>query len=279
MKEEEIKKAVKDRYREIAVNESSCCAPATRCCGSTQQVLDVEADISRRIGYSERELHSVPERVNLGLGCGNPTARASLKEGETVLDLGCGAGFDAFLASRKVGDKGKVIGVDMTPEMIAKARKNAAKGNRQNVGFRQGAIEALPVVDDSVDVVISNCVINLAPDKRKVFKEAFRVLKRGGRLMVSDIVSLKELPTSLKTSVAALTGCLAGALPKGDYLEAIRAAGFKDVQIIEQAVYPVPENRGTGKELGEELQVPVGFANQAADDYVSSIMVYGVKPD
>ncbi len=172
MKEAEIKKVVREGYAQIAKRESPCCAPSNSCCGNT----DRAENISRRIGYQDAELESVPEGANLGLGCGNPTALASLKEGETVLDLGAGAGLDCFLAANKVGKKGKVIGIDMTPEMIDKARDNARKGGYENVEFRLGEIENIPAADNSVDVAISNCVINLSPDKTKVFKEAFRVL-------------------------------------------------------------------------------------------------------
>jgi len=182
---------------------------------------------------------AVPEGANLGLGCGNPTAMASLKEGETVLDLGAGAGFDCFLAANKVGKKGKVIGVDMTPEMLDKARANAKKGKYTNVEFRLGEIENLPVADNSVDVIISNCVINLAPNKKRVFEEAFRVLAPKGRLMVSDIVLLKELPESIQNNVEAYAGCISGAELKDKYLEQIRKAGFQEVKVIEEKTYPL----------------------------------------
>jgi arsenite methyltransferase len=186
------------------------------------------------VGYKKEDLDSVPEGANLGLGCGNPTALASLKKGETVLDLGAGAGFDCFLAANKVGADGMVIGVDMTPEMVDKARSNARKGGYKNVDFRLGELEHLPVADNSVDVLISNCVINLTPDKAAVFKEAFRVLKPGGRFAVSDIVLLKELPDAVKQSVAAYVGCLSGAIMKDDYLETIRDAGFEGVKIVDE---------------------------------------------
>ncbi len=181
----------------------------------------------------------MPEGANLGFGCGNPVAIASLKEGEIVLDLGSGAGFDAFLAAQRVGKTGRVIGVDMTPEMIEKARANAAKGSYSNVEFRLGEIEKLPVEDNCVDAIISNCVINLSPDKQRVFAEAFRVLKPGGRLMVSDLVLVKELPAALKGSVEAYVGCLAGAIRKDDYLNFISLAGFRDVKVVSETSYPV----------------------------------------
>ncbi|OGP74967.1 MAG: arsenite S-adenosylmethyltransferase, partial [Deltaproteobacteria bacterium RBG_16_50_11] len=200
----DIKEIVKEGYAKVAKQGSSCCGPGSSCCGSA----DLAEDISRRIGYSEEEITGVPEGANLGLGCGNPVALASLREGDTVLDLGSGAGFDCFLAANKVGKKGKVIGVDMTPEMIEKAKENAKKSNYRNVEFRRGDIETLPVDDDSIDVVMSNCVINLSPDKAKVFKEAFRALKPGGRLTISDIVLLKELPGFVKESIEAYVGCV-----------------------------------------------------------------------
>jgi len=230
MKDDEIKQAVRERYAQIAVKESSCCAPSNTCCGTTDQATD----ISKKIGYRDEELDSVPEGANLGLGCGNPTALASLKEGETVLDLGSGGGFDCFLASNMVGQKGKVIGVDMTSEMIDKARENARKSGYENVEFRLGEIENLPVADNSVDAIISNCVINLSPDKGRVFKEAYRALKPGGRVMVSDIVLLQELPESIKNSVEAYVGCVAGASRKEDYLATVAAAGFQEVETVSE---------------------------------------------
>jgi len=275
MKAEEIKKAVKDRYGQIAAIGSSCCATTT-CCGTTAEVNAAES-ISKKLGYSEEEIHSVPVNSNLGLGCGNPTALAALEPGETVLDLGSGAGFDVFLAAQQVGKTGKVIGVDMTPEMIEKARKNAQDGAYSNVEFRLGGIEDLPVSEESVDVVISNCVINLAPDKTEVFREAFRVLKPGGRLMVSDLVLLKELPDFIRSSVRALTGCIAGALKKDDYMDAIRNAGFSDVKIVDETIYPVAEDEAMVEEISNQLKIPRGIVKQSVDDYVSSIKVFAVK--
>jgi arsenite methyltransferase len=190
------------------------------------------------MGYSESDLNAVPEGANLGLGCGNPVALASLKEGETVLDLGSGAGFDCFLAAARVGPKGRVIGVDMTPEMLDKARENARKGKYKNVEFRLGEIENLPLADNTVDAIISNCVINLSLDKPRVFKEAFRVLKKGGRVMVSDIVLLADLPEEIRESVDAYIGCVAGASLKNDYLGAIKAAGFDKVKVVDESVFP-----------------------------------------
>ena len=235
MKSEEIKKTVRQGYAKVAQQGSCCCGPVTNCCGTGSQAKN----ISKKIGYSEEDLGAVPEGANLGLGCGNPIALASLKAGETVLDLGSGAGFDAFLSARRVGSTGKVIGVDMTPEMIEKARQNAVKGNFTNVEFRLGEIENLPVDNNSVDVIISNCVINLVPDKTKAFREAYRVLKPGGRLMVSDVVLLGELPATLKESIEAYIGCLSGAMLKSEYLRVIAEAGFKDVCILDENVFPI----------------------------------------
>jgi len=276
MEKGKIRKVVREGYAKIAKQNSSCCGPATSCCGSGHPA----EDISKSIGYSEEELRSVPEGSNLGLGCGNPVALASLKAGEMVLDLGSGAGFDCFLAASQVGDKGRVIGVDMTPEMLEKARENAKKINSTNVEFRLGEIEHLPLADNSVDVVISNCVINLSPEKRRVFDEAYRVLKPGGRLMVSDIVLLRELPEALKNSIEAYVGCLSGAVLRNEYLGTIKAAGFKDVEVIDEASFPMEllANDPTAKQLIENLKVSV----QKVEKFASSIMsikVYGIKPD
>jgi len=229
IKLEDVKIAVGDRYGKIARNAGSCCAPpSTLCCGSDRAV----DQIGKGIGYSQEDLEAVPEGSNLGLDCGNPIALASLKEGETVVDLGSGAGFDCFLAANRVGRSGKVIGVDMTPDMLDKARDNARKNGYENVEFRLGEIEHLPVADNMADVIISNCVINLSPDKGNVFREAFRVLKPGERLMVSDIVLLGELPAALRNSIEAYVGCLAGAVMKEEYLRGIEDAGFQDVKIL-----------------------------------------------
>jgi arsenite methyltransferase len=234
MKEEKVKKLVRNRYAKVAKTNGSCCASSVSCCSAP-----TNEQVSKMIGYSEEEMNTVPEGANLGLGCGNPTALASLKEGERVLDLGSGAGFDCFLAAKKVGKLGKVIGVDMTPEMLDKARANAKKGKYTNVEFRLGEIENLPVADNSVDVIISNCVINLAPNKKRVFEEAFRVLAPNGRLMVSDIVLLKELPESIQKNVEAYAGCISGAVHKDKYLELMRNAGFQEVTVIDEKTYPL----------------------------------------
>jgi ubiquinone/menaquinone biosynthesis C-methylase UbiE len=200
---------------------------------------------------------AAPAGANLGLGCGNPVALASLKEGEAVLDLGSGAGFDCFLAAKKVGGKGRVIGVDMTPEMLENARENARKAGVANVEFRLGEIENLPVADNSVDAVISNCVINLAPDKERVFAEAFRALKPGGRLMVSDLVLTAPLPKAVQESIAAYVGCLAGASLKADYLRAIKQAGFENVNVASEESFPVElmQNDPTTQAVVRDLKV------------------------
>jgi len=232
----QIKKMVREGYAKAVTQSNSCCS-AGCCCGGGGS--DQARNISKTIGYSDSEMNAVPEGANLGFGCGNPVALASLKKGDVVLDLGSGAGFDAFLASPRVGKTGRVIGVDMTPQMLEKARANAAKGKYANVEFRLGEIEKLPVEANSIDVIISNCVINLSPDKEAVFKEAFRVLKPGGRLMVSDLVLVKELPRAIKESVEAYVGCLSGAVKKGDYLKLITKAGFQNVAVISESSYPV----------------------------------------
>jgi len=276
MEDKQIKKTVREGYAKIAKQGSSCCVPTNSCCGST----DLAQDISKKIGYTEKELEAVPEGANLGLGCGNPVAIASLREGETVLDLGSGAGFDCFLAANEVGKDGRVIGVDMTPEMVEKARENARKGGCQNVEFRLGEIENLPVADNSVDVVISNCVINLAPDKNRVFMEAFRVLKPGGRLMISDMVLLKELPDFIKNSIEAYIGCLSGAIMRDKYIGAIKAAGFQDIRIIDETSFPIEcmANDPTAKAIIENLKIPLEEVKGVANSVIS-IKVYGVKPN
>jgi ubiquinone/menaquinone biosynthesis C-methylase UbiE len=275
MKEEEIKKYVRDRYARAANQGSSCCQPASSCCGGGKDT-DI---ISKSIGYTDQDLKVVPEGANLGLGCGNPLALASIREGEIVLDLGSGAGFDCFLAARQVGKSGKVIGVDMTPEMLDKARGNAEKGDFTNVEFRLGEIENLPVADNQVDIVISNCVINLSPAKERVFQEAFRTLKPGGRLMVSDIVLLKELPEEIRNSVAAYTACVAGAETKERYLGAIREAGFQEIRILDETVFPtqVLANDPTAREIVKNLNLSPQKAKELAQSVVS-VKVSALKP-
>jgi len=222
----ETKKVVREAYGKIAKSPkgSSCCG-GDPCCGPTTK------DYAKSLGYSEKELKVIPEEANLALGCGNPTAIAGLKKGEVVLDLGSGAGFDCFLAAEQVGPKGKVIGVDMTPEMLEKARDIAKKRGVRNVEFRLGEIEALPVADASVDVVLSNCVINLSTDKPQVFREVHRVLKPGGRIAISDLALTKELPPKVRESVAAYVGCVGGALLVKDYERAVKDSGLKGVKL------------------------------------------------
>lgn len=244
MENEKIKKHVKKRYGEIAQKECSSCSSG--CCSSSSCGTPPQY-VAWKIGYSPSDIESVPEDSLLGLGCGNPVALASLKEGETVLDLGSGGGIDVFLAAKKVGQKGKVIGVDMTQEMVQRAKASALKNGYGNVEFRLGEIESLPVDDETVDVIISNCVINLAPDKLKVFQEAYRVLKPDGRLLVSDLVTEGELPEDVRSSFDAWAGCIAGALEKSDYLTKIATAGFRNVKIVSQKPYTIevsPELRG-----------------------------------
>ena len=230
MKEEKIKDEIKKRYSKIAEENSSCCSS---CTSSEENIIkQVES-----IGYSEYELQSIPQDSILGLGCGNPTALAELNEGETVLDLGSGAGIDVFLAAKKVGKNGHVIGVDMTEEMVRKGEKIANEQGFSNVKFKLGEIENLPIDNNSIDVIISNCVINLSPDKLKTYKEAFRVLKPGGRLLVSDLVTEGDLPDDIKKSFDAWSSCIAGALEKNEYLNVIKKAGFKNVEIIRESSF------------------------------------------
>jgi ubiquinone/menaquinone biosynthesis C-methylase UbiE len=239
IQKEKIKKFIKERYSKIAKEGTSCCGP----CGT-----DV-IEQAKRIGYSEEELKSIPESTIMGLGCGNPTALADLKEGETVLDLGAGAGIDVFLAANKVGPKGFVIGVDMAETIIKKANEAVKQSGYRNVEFKLGEIENLPVKNNSIDVIISNCVINLSPDKLKTYQEAYRVLKSGGRILISDLVTEGKVPEEIRKSFEAWVGCVGGALEKKEYLETIRKAGFKDVSIISQNTFSEPglDDRLIGK--------------------------------
>ncbi len=229
MSNDEIRQAVRRQYGRVAESDGAGCG--TACCAAP--AVDA-GSLSQRIGYTAEELASVPQGANLGLGCGNPRAIAAIEPGETVLDLGSGAGFDCFLAARQVGATGRVIGVDMTAEMLSKARRNAEQGGYRNVEFRLGEIEHLPLADASVDVIISNCVINLSPDKPQVFAEAFRVLKPGGRLAVSDIVATAELPADVRGDLALYTGCMAGASTVAEIEAMLRATGFEDVSVSEK---------------------------------------------
>lgn len=267
MKKEETQKIVKESYGRIAQNQDSCgCGP----CGPDA------AEFARTIGYTEEELKAIPAEANLGLSCGNPTVLAGFKEGEVVLDLGAGAGFDCFLAANKVGREGKVIGVDMTPEMVEKARDNAGKYGVTNVDFRLGEIENLPVEDNSVDAVISNCVINLSADKPRVFQEIYRILKPGGRVAISDIALLKELPEKIRESVEAYVGCVGGAIAVDEYRRIVEASGLKDINIsvTESSVCIDPETKDPiGRALLDNLD-----ENESLEGYVVSIYIEGRKP-
>lgn len=228
-KKDEIRQEVRKRYGDIAKSDSTGCGCSPSCC--TLQDPSIK-DLSAKLGYTSQEIDSVPDGANMGLGCGNPQAIAMLKEGEAVLDLGSGGGFDCFLIAKQVGNKGRVIGVDMTPDMISKARENAQNGNYTNVEFRLGEIEHLPVADNAVDVIISNCVINLSPDKSQVFREAYRVLKPGGRLAISDIVAIQELPEAMKNDTEKYTGCIAGAATIDELKAILEQVGFVNIKIL-----------------------------------------------
>jgi SAM-dependent methyltransferase len=227
----DVRTVVREKYGAVAAGERSstgCCSPS----GEAQGVLE-------QLGYTREQAAAIPEGANLGLGCGNPLAHAGLRAGETVLDLGSGAGIDCFLAAREVGEAGRVIGVDMTPAMVERARANAAKVNATNVEFRLGEIEHLPVADATVDAVISNCVVNLSPDKPRVFREALRALKPGGRMLVSDLVLRHEIGAAARQNVELYVGCIAGAMILDEYLQTIRDAGFRKVEIVEERTYDV----------------------------------------
>jgi len=284
-RDDEIRKSVRENYAKRATSCATGCGGG--CCS------DGAATVSQAVGYSDEELLSVPQGADLGLGCGHPTALASLMPGEVVLDLGSGAGIDCFLAADKVGPTGRALGVDMTPEMIERARENARKEGTDNVEFRLGEIEHLPVADASIDVVISNCVINLSPDKPQVFREAFRALKSGGRLLVSDIVLRGELPRDVFESIEHYVGCVAGASKIDDYLGAIRDAGFRDVAVVKDMSVESTLRRGEAEKLGEngtlKLVVDgqalrledVGLTDETARllaSIVSSISVSATKP-
>lgn len=271
MKNEEVREVVREHYGKIASQNSGCCSPGyIQSCGCCND--NIQDNVSIAVGYSKEELASVPEGANLGLGCGNPVAIASLKKGNVVLDLGSGAGFDCFLAANAVGEQGKVIGVDMTPEMIATARQNAEKNNFKNVEFRLGQIEKLPVADASIDIIISNCVINLSPEKKRVFAEAIRVLKPGGRLIISDMVLLKELPDRVRNSIAAYVSCIAGAAPKGEYINLLKTSGFDIIEIIGETPVTfdnlIPSSK-SGNPEEDGIMIP---------DSVVSIKISAVKP-
>jgi SAM-dependent methyltransferase len=267
VKEEKVRKMVREGYGKIAKAEKCGCGCG---CGSS---------VSENIGYSPEELGAVPEGADLNLGCGNPVALAMLKEGETVVDLGSGGGLDCFLAAKKVGEKGRVIGVDMTAEMLDKARENCRRGGYKNVEFRLGEIENLPVADGTADVIISNCVINLSPNKQRVFEEAFRVLKPGGRLMISDMVLLNELPEAVKESVQAYVGCISGAEMKATYAKMVENAGFEEVKVIEETHLPLELmlSDATAKAIMKELKLTAKRATELGNS-VASIKVSAKKP-
>ncbi|OCT12150.1 arsenite S-adenosylmethyltransferase [Paenibacillus pectinilyticus] len=259
---DEVRQHVRNRYKQIAIESipsASCCSsatPATSCCSTPDEV-------SSKLGYSNEELNVVPSGANLGLGCGNPQAIASLTLGEVVLDLGSGAGFDVFLASKQVGETGKVYGVDMTPEMISRARQNTYKHGYENVEFRLGEIEHLPILNDSIDVIISNCVINLSPDKQQVFNEAFRVLKPGGRLAISDVVMTSELPTELKSDFNSIASCVSGASTIDEVMVFLQRSGFQNI-----VVEPKDDSR-------EFIKDWVPGAN--VDNYIQSAIIKAIK--
>jgi len=280
-KDDEIKKEVRDRYARAAKTKTSCCgsssakpAASASTCGCGSSAPD-ELKAGQLVGYSAEELNSLPEDANLGLGCGNPSALAGLRPGEAVLDLGSGAGIDCFLAAAKVGPSGRVIGVDMTPEMIDRARENARKSGAKNVEFRLGEIENLPVADNSVDVIISNCVINLSTDKPRVFREAFRVLKPGGRMLVSDLALSKPLPKAIRESVEAYVACVAGALVKDDYLGAMRGAGFTGVEVVSEKTFPA--ELVLDDSLTPEIIAKLNIPRRELVGHVSSVLSLGVK--
>jgi len=263
VREEKERRIVRKGYGKMIKSAS--------CCGGSET--------AKSVGYSEKELRSVPESATVSFGCGNPIALASLKEGETIVDLGAGGGLDCFLAANKVGDKGRVIGVDMTPEMIDKARDNLRKSKHKNVEFRLGEIENLPVADNTADIIISNCVINLSPDKKRVFEEAFRVLKPGGRVMISDIVLLKELPEFIRKNMYAYIECVSGAIMKDEYLKLIKDAGFDKVEIVEETTFPVDDyfrDDASKKEM-KKLGISAKRAKDLASS-VASVKVRGLKP-
>ncbi|MGQ9722547.1 MAG: arsenite methyltransferase [Candidatus Jordarchaeum sp.] len=268
MDRKKTQKIVREAYSRIALGQEGCgCAPGT--CG-----LD-PMEFARSIGYSEEELKVIPGEANLTLSCGNPTALVGLKEGEVVLDLGSGAGFDCFLAAVRVGQKGKVIGVDMTPEMIEKARANAEKNEFENVEFRLGEIENLPLGDNSVDVVISNCVINLSVDKQRVFQEIYRVLKPGGRIAISDIALLKELPEKVRENIAAYVGCIGGALLVDEYKKIVESSGLKYVRVTLKSSSACVDP-DTKDPIGRVILNGLG-ENETLEGYVVNVYVEGIK--
>jgi SAM-dependent methyltransferase len=259
------RQTVRDAYAKVvqASDAGVGCGAGSGCCGVSDDAA-INALISTRLGYSAADLAAVPAGADMGLGCGNPRAIASLEPGEVVVDLGAGGGFDCFLAAREVGESGQVIGVDMTPDMLSKARRNARKGNYRNVEFRLGEIEHLPIADASVDVIISNCVINLSPDKAQVFADAFRVLKPGGRLAIADVVATAELPEHMRQDPALVAGCMGNASLVGDLEAMLKTAGFESVRIE-----PKDESRAFIRDWAPDHPVT---------DYVVSASIEAVKP-
>lgn len=265
MKADHVRQHVRDSYAEVAEasNNGACCGEVSSCCGVSDDAA-INTLISTRLGYSEDDLANVPAGADMGLGCGNPRAIASLKPGEVVVDLGSGGGFDAFLAAHEVGETGHVIGIDMTPAMISKARANAEKGGFSQVEFRLGEIEHLPVADNTADIIISNCVINLSPHKELVFRDAFRVLKPGGRLAVSDVVATAEMPDEMKNDPVLHAGCMAGASLIDELESMMREAGFEHIRIVSK-----DESRGFIRDWAP---------GRGVEDYVVSACIEAVKP-
>jgi SAM-dependent methyltransferase len=261
---EEIVATVRDRYGRIAEGNGSCCSPATGCCGSEP------AGLSTGLGYAAADLNLLPDGADLGLGCGAPLEHLELQPGETVVDLGSGAGIDALIAARAVGPEGRVIGIDMTPEMLAKARSNAAAAGADHVDFREGRLEALPIVDDTVDAITSNCVINLVPDKQKVFSEIARVLKPGGRLVVSDVMLDGELPEVVTRDVMAYVGCVSGAIQREDYLAMLSAAGLGDVEIAKDVDFLATVADSLPEEISSAME-QLGLSSHDLEGVVRSI--------
>lgn len=255
-----VRKSVMENFKEVALRNSFSENNASNCCGKAKNDLAYISDV---LGYSRTEYLNVPEGSNMGIGCGNPQAIASLKQGETVLDLGSGGGFDCFLASKSVGKTGKVIGVDMTVEMISKSRNNADKGGYNNTEFRLGEIECLPVADETIDVIISNCVINLSPEKEKVFNEAYRVLKSGGRLAISDIVAIAEFPDELKDDISLICGCMSGASSIQVLKTLLISAGFTEIKI---------ESKDKSREFIKDWRPELGI-----EDYIISATIEAIK--
>ena len=262
---DEIRQNVRESYSQVAEssNNGDCCGTQSSCCGVSDDAA-INALVSTRLGYSEDDLDSVPEGADMGLGCGNPRAIASIKLGETILDLGSGGGFDCFLAANETGESGRVIGIDMTPTMISKSRSNAVKGQYHHVEFRLGEIEHMPVANETVDVIISNCVINLSPDKKQVFSEAFRVLKPGGRLAISDVVASAELPEEMKKDLALYSGCMAGASQIYDLQAILEEHGFEQIKIA-----PKDDSKDFIKDWAP---------GRGVEDYVLSATIEAIKP-